>query len=276
MGKLTRAFSRAVLRLPDGECVVETIHGLKIIVDPGRGRGLEAALYCDGVYEEGTLDVMARVLRPGDVFIDVGANIGLMSLWAATCVGTQGQVYAFEPLPCLVQTLERNCQLNSIQNVVISQCAVAAVPGTYTIRENPQTNRGNASLIWHQDVGPGLTIPATSLDEFVKDRGLLKVRLVKIDVEGYELECLRGATRLIDSADPPILCVECTPMMGRDAAADLFQFLTGRASYQVFRLKRSKSDLSRLTEIRHPSELPEHDNLFCFSGGHTHLLDELC
>src|SRR5690606_6625977 len=82
---------------PTRELNLKTIYGFGLRIDPATDRGMERSIYLTGTYEQGTLFVMRQILRPGDVFVDVGANIGWMTLYAVQCVGKGGKVFAFEP-----------------------------------------------------------------------------------------------------------------------------------------------------------------------------------
>src|SRR5947208_17148786 len=92
--RLRRIIARVLIPRPRGPLTVRTVFGCSLVVDASLDRGVEREVYYHGTYEAGTLNVLEKVLRPGDIFLDVGANIGLMSLVASRLVGLHGRVYA--------------------------------------------------------------------------------------------------------------------------------------------------------------------------------------
>ena len=84
---------------PKNKMIIKTIYGFKLHIDPIYDNGVEKSIYYTGTYEAGTLFIFSKLLEKGDLFIDVGANIGLMSIYAAMKVGESGNVHAFEPDP---------------------------------------------------------------------------------------------------------------------------------------------------------------------------------
>jgi FkbM family methyltransferase len=162
----------------------------------------------DGVHEWEELQFCLRYLRPGDHFVDVGANVGVFS----TLVGTRIpalRITAVEPFPPVRADLVANLALNDLDATVV-EAAVSHAAGTATFEvldrdvlnrlAPPGTSAGTGGTT------TGITVPVTTLDELV---GGDPPALVKIDVEGSELDVMRGARRLL--ADPvraPVLLFE--------------------------------------------------------------------
>lgn len=86
-GKVSYALAKSLMPLPKGPTTILTNYNFAIKVDPAKDNGVERALFYFGTYEKGTLGVMAELLKPGNRFVDIGANIGLMSMFASYCVG---------------------------------------------------------------------------------------------------------------------------------------------------------------------------------------------
>jgi FkbM family methyltransferase len=126
--------------------------------------------------------IIRRILRPGDTVVDVGANIGTLALCASGCVGESGHVTAIEAHPKTFGFLVGNLHLNEAMNVEALNLAVGEADGEI--------------LLTHlNDQKGGTPIHMRPLDALVP--GIAPVRLLKIDVEGYELPVLRGAERLL-------------------------------------------------------------------------------
>ncbi|MEX5637539.1 FkbM family methyltransferase [Parafrankia sp. FMc2] len=144
--------------------------------------------------------VFAAVLRPGDCCYDVGANIGVYTLWAAGLVHDVGEVHAFEPVPRTMAVLRALVGQNRLQNVRPSPVAVGSAVGNVGL----QTTR-NASGLAHvvDDAVPDVTTAMTTLDTYSTENRV--PALIKIDVEGFELDVLRGAEELLRTSRPAIL-----------------------------------------------------------------------
>jgi FkbM family methyltransferase len=225
-------------------------------------------VYYSGTYEKGTLHVLGLLLQPGSVMIDAGANIGLMSLYAATKVGKQGKVFAFEPFPQIFDRLLANIQLNSLSQIQAFSIALGYKAGEGELFPNTQHNPGASSLIQTIHGGDGVKVPIRLLDEIVGDDQ--PVDVLKIDVEGFELEVLRGAQSLLKRKLAPALIVECSALRENYGYTtdELFNFITTINRYQIYTLKKGKGSVSALEEVKRSEDLPDHDNLFCLLPYH--------
>lgn len=141
--------------------------------------------------------------------MDVGANIGLMSIFASNCVGNQGQVLAYEAHPKTAELLKENIELNQLMNIQVCQYALGSEEGKTKIYDNWQINRGGASLIVKTNDSVAFDIEIHQLDNNILSNLIPKV--IKIDVEGFELEVLKGASETIKKYQP-ILIVEFSEM----------------------------------------------------------------
>lgn len=144
---------------------------------------------------EVTKAVLSNVrFRPGDVMLDVGANIGWYSLLIARTASVPVDVYAFEPEPRNFALLSRNIADNHARGVTALQLAVGSEPGTLQLHCYGSGNSGRHSLLPLQ-TGPAIPVEVTTLDRFWEQQGLGQrtARFIKLDIEGYELMALRGA-----------------------------------------------------------------------------------
>ena len=152
--------------------------------------------------------VCDRLLRPGDVMVDIGANLGLVTLLASARVGATGHVHAFEPQPRLLEWLHASLQLNGRRNVTVHGVALGEREGRQTL-EIPLHNRGAASLQRHAVGDQSIEVPVCTLSACLKTENARSVRLVKLDVEGYEGQVLQGAEPLLQSTPPDAVLFEC-------------------------------------------------------------------
>jgi FkbM family methyltransferase len=184
----------------------------------------------DGVHEWEELQFCLGYLRPGDHFVDVGANVGVFS----TLVGTRipgVRITAIEPFPPVRADLEANLALNDLDiSVVGSAVSDAAGEATFEVLDRDVLNRLAPD---GAGGGGGITVPVTTLDQLVGDD---PPALVKIDVEGAELSVMRGAETLLSSSGPVLLFEHA----GHSAhfgitPADLREFLRGHG-YTIYLL----------------------------------------
>ena len=157
----------------------------------------------------GMRSVFRKLLRPGDVMIDGGANIGFLSLIAWQSVGKQGKVYAFEPQPTALQRLQANIALNTADNIVAIAKALWHEPGNATLFEFTGDDHDLPSLGRRPDksVGQEFTVETVRLDDMVKE----PVRLIKLDIEGAEWAALKGAKRILFGGPTPHVIAELNP-----------------------------------------------------------------
>lgn len=159
-----------------------------------------------GGLEPGVRRVLQALLPPGGRAADVGANVGLLTLAMARAVGPGGRVWAFEPEARSRRQLEKTLHLNGLAQVALSEAAVSAEAGRLTFHESPVI--GHSSLYALPDVEEAaatlVEVPVVRLDDVVPEDERLD--LVKIDVEGAELDVLRGMERLL-RANPDLAVV---------------------------------------------------------------------
>lgn len=165
-------------------------------------------LLIDGVYELDATEFLLSRLRVGSVFIDIGANIGVLTVPAARKVGPTGVVLAIEPSPSIFPYLKHNVTLNGLGNVRLSQCA-AFDQDKYMIPfyEAPLESFGMGSLAAQFHDNP-VTVPAQTLDHILEEHQIVRVDVLKVDVEGFESAVFRGAERLLTGDSPPLILFE--------------------------------------------------------------------
>ncbi|MCU0433455.1 MAG: FkbM family methyltransferase [Bacteroidia bacterium] len=180
--------------------------GLRMVVETGNE--LSAAIYC-GSFEWAEREWLKRYLAkdPSTVFFDIGANIGLMSLLAAERVQFIGDVVAFEPVQSTYEKLRHNISLNPhLKNIETVRIALSDQNGEQEIYLTGSGRDAWNSLVPAEGM-QSETIVTARLDELMKDEALELPRpsLMKIDVEGWEIHVLRGATETLRQYRPVML-----------------------------------------------------------------------
>ncbi len=271
--KIAYFLPKILIPKPKSSVIIKTLYGFKLRIDPVYDDGVEESIYYTGTYEKGTLYVIKKILNKGDLFIDVGANIGLMSIYASSLVSDTGRVVAFEPNPATMGILKSNIELNSISNIETSDYAIGNTEQASKIYERKDLNRGCASLIKTENEAVIYDIHIIPLSQYfiTKER----IGLIKIDIEGYELAALEGAKEILTGDTPPKLIVECSEMRENTHGFntdDLYEFLIGLKQYRLFKSKSGKGKVSKLLEILKLSDMPQHDNIYCFTNNHLEAI----
>lgn len=150
-----------------------------------------------GLYEPTQTSWFKQCLRPGDVFVDVGASFGYYTTLGASLVGPTGKVFAFEPSPIANQVIEEVIEDSMLQNVILTKAAVGKNSGSISLFL-PTTRHLHSPSIFKSDPNfVPIQVPVIALDHFAALENVPKIKLVKIDVEGYEPDVLAGMERLI-------------------------------------------------------------------------------
>jgi FkbM family methyltransferase len=168
-----------------------------------------------GCLDENLERYLHRRLAPGEVCLDVGANIGSVAVHMGRRVGPRGKVYAFEPVPGLHERLRGNVRRNRVEDVV--ECVPLALSNTSGAAEifaaaTTAENQGMGSLV---SAPPGqaerrVTVRLQTLDEFVAEKGITRIDVVKVDIQGAEPRFLAGGAQTLKSLRPEIL-IEFSP-----------------------------------------------------------------
>lgn len=209
-------------------------HGYKMLLDLGDWS--QRAVYYHGRYYDLAAQRLIRhVLGPGDTFVDVGANIGMLTLAAARVVGEKGTILAFEPNPEANRHLEKHLQMNGLSQVRVFDDALSCKQGQGTLAM-PTESSGRSTL---RD-GEGhpvrsFEVQTALLDDFAEQIPSGKRTLIKIDTEGFEFNVLKGGRRLLKRDDVLVL-VEVTDAWLRElgqSAEMLFEFME-QLGYQPY------------------------------------------
>lgn len=213
---------------------------VSILSGPLRGKkwvvGASRHAYWLGIYEKDKAKHFAGQILPGQVVYDVGAHVGYYALLAATRVGPAGHVWAFEPVPENFAYLQQHIELNHISNTTCVQTAVADVSGTTHFRMGGTRSTGKLSTQGE------LAVSMLSLDDLVDRSQALPPHVIKMDVEGAEIQALEGARNLLMRAHPKIYVATHSEALHKAC----MEFLMGM-NYQVTVLEWDES--GRLGEL---------------------------
>jgi len=182
------------------------------------------------------LQILRKVVRPGDIVFDVGAHTGDFTIFFAHLVGPSGRVHAFEPVPPTFEKLCRKVKLARVHDrVVLNKCALSDSRGRSLIHV-PRNDSTEAALVIHH-FASWTSAPVASydckletLDNYAVVNKISKVDFVKIDVEGAETLVMKGMRNVLTDS-PPLLMLEVFPPWMRDfevSLGDLFSFLRNR------------------------------------------------
>lgn len=262
--KLQHAIGKRLLPERSGRLIVPTAYGFPMIIDvdtthtPSMQGSIERNLYFLGTYEAGTLDIIRLSLDAwgdGVTFIDIGAHTGMMSLYAAH--SGADRVVAFEPNPSVFEVLQANVALTGFSNIT----ALALALGETSRRVAMETDDQNsgATHVTEADTAALSNVPMRTLDELVQEQAISSVQLMLIDIEGYELQALRGAERTIATHKPDLI-VEYDP---RGYDERVLTFLRNHG-YELYVLEHSRHIVGALIPFRVSTVVTQQDNLFCF------------
>ena len=153
--------------------------------------------------------VIDRCVRPGDVTLDIAANCGLTALRMAARAGAAGRVHAFEPNPKLLEMLHRTLERNAEAPITLHPVALGDAPGELPLFA-PAGNAGAASLVHvsRPDFARVGAVPVVTLSDYAEAQGIDRCDFIKIDVEGFEHNVLKGGLEFITTHRPRAILLE--------------------------------------------------------------------
>jgi len=166
-----------------------------------------AGLIVRGTLEPPVQEALRRLIAPGAVFYDVGANVGFFTILGARLVGPQGRVVAFEPVPACARAVANNIALNDFAHAEIREAAVGAENGRDRLLVVGEASWSHlASTGRHADVRDEIDVAVVSIDALVTAGEIPPPDVVKIDTEGAELQAIAGMRATIERHRPAIVC----------------------------------------------------------------------
>lgn len=215
------------------------------LVTPGL---LEDHILRDRCWEPHLTELMSVLMSPQGVFVDVGANIGWHSLQLAARY-PDARCHAYEPHPEIFRQLARNARLSSLKNLTLNRYALGSTSreGVFHLQESTAYNRGLSSGTLNSDLRHNsweAAIRFDPLDLVLSERDRQVVSLIKIDVQGCELDVLAGARRTIVEAHPTII-LEFESRYHIDPEREIREILALLPNYEIFWLRLGSAELRR-------------------------------
>ena len=174
-----------------------------------------------GVWEARETQFLRTLLRPGDTFVDVGANIGYFSVLAAGCIGSSGYVIAFEPEPRNLELLHMNLARHGVQaNATVFPLAAYSRPCQMALATN-EANRGDHALAPHRSTG--LEVRCVRLDDVLPR----SVDVIKIDTQGFDHDVVAGLSQTIAANPALVVLTELSLTKLGDRGIDVDEVVAG-------------------------------------------------
>lgn len=250
-GEGNKSFSGGIVWLTDEDIAVYTT----------ADNFIEQTILTTGTYEDEINKPIRLSLKPGNVAIDIGGNIGLQSLRMSQCVGPQGVVIAFEPLAYLRNKFNRNMALNKVSNVKLMPYALSDQESSAEFKINPNTWNQGAFSIAGKDEGTEVQkVDIKVGDDLSEIQALDRLDLVKIDVEGFEFQVMKGLQSTLEKFRPRIIFeydMKYWPANGQ-SITECFDFLR-KLDYEVYQVNPACS------QSRNSAAEIEDGNVFCIN-----------
>lgn len=223
-------------------------------------------------YEPDVTKIFLNEIHEGDIVIDIGANIGYFTLLAARLVGEKGKVFAFEPEPNNYDLLLKNIEINNYKNVIPIQKAVSNENKTTKLflRQDSSMN----SLLEGFNANPSIgdiSIDTVTIDNFFKDNPLKsKIKLIKMDIEGAEMQAILGMLDLIKENKELVIITEFNPSFIRKSGFEPQDFLSKINEFGFLCKIISESNDLELNKLE-IDNIESHVNLVCYNQSNYDL-----
>jgi len=250
------------------EVLVETAFG-HLMTLIASDRSITPHMIRHGYYDLGITSLLRRLLKPGMVYVDVGANVGVYAVLAAGCVGSTGSVVAIEANPRTALLLEDNLALNGFDARSRTLMVAASDRDGQMIMYEFARHAGSHTLVAavadygvekYAEAVNQITVPARRLTELFAENNVHAADILKIDIEGFELQALRGAEDFLRMAKPTLI-VEWSPnMMTVASSQELYEMLSVGFGYIIQRITNDgQSVATSYAELMNAS----HSDILC-------------
>jgi len=228
-------------------------------------------LFLHGSHEEFETETVKKIIKKGDIVLDVGANIGYYTLIFAKLVGKDGIVFAFEPEPTNFDLLKKNVTINGYKNVILIRKALSDRTGKTKLFLS-EVHLGDHRIIDPKETRNSIEIDTITGEDYFRDLNK-KINFIKMDIQGAEILALRGMSSLLQKMNEIKIMIEFAPIWLK-YGNDPLELLSLLNEYDF---KVSDIDVSRKKIIpidsqelikKYPPERKKHTNLLCSKNGH--------
>jgi FkbM family methyltransferase len=246
---------RRLVKIPDRPVIAPMNNGVRFehkwlpFLDEGDFRAMLTQSY-DIIL----CDYLKRNVKPGDIVLGVGANVGYISAVSASCAGSTGEVHGFEPLLECYARLVRLRELNPQIRFKFNNVALGEKEGSLPIAYNPEGDSRNASLVPGTRSAQTLEVPVRRLDKYIEENiaSPERIRLIKIDVEGFEYSVLRGLEKFLrETPFRPVIVCEVKPweLSKLGATPEEFDRYMSGFGYKTYVITRENTPI-RVSELK--------------------------
>lgn len=230
-------------------------------------------LFYRGTFETGTTDAFHKLLRADDVVFDIGANLGWYTILSSQ-VASKGECHAFEPVPFIYNKLQRNCQINHLQNKIHFQNLALGDKDNnevvlYTFK-GLYHGHSSLSTLDRADYVES-RVPMVSIDTYISRNQITRLDLIKMDTEGAELKVLQGADQLLSRDIPPIWIIELnteTSASFGHTPTDVLDYIASKNDYQFYRIVRGWGATKLMNST---SDYQNGDNAICIPTAREYI-----
>jgi FkbM family methyltransferase len=217
----------------DADYVIETAHGAKLRMDMSNLEVYAPIYNANGIWEPYVAGTCIRMLRPGEVFFDIGANAGMVTLETRAVLGDSISIFSFEPQPTLAESLRRSLAINGYANVKVTECLLGDEEGSAELYLT--SHAIHASMIPREGHFQKISLPIHRIDSLVESGQCATPDLVKVDTEGAEQKIFRGMAGTIRRAAPSLI-FEADENMARFGYSgdDLIDYLRTMHDYRAY------------------------------------------
>jgi len=236
-------YTTAPLVFGPGARLVKTTAGIRIFIDV---RDYHSCMMIYGRYQPELVSLLERLVEPGDTVLDVGAQLGYITSFLAARVGSGGHIYAFEPDPKALEQLRKTVAGNRQDQVTIFPLAASDREGELSFFASPTVGWSTAVDGTSRENLEQIRVPASRIDDLDEASRIKRpVRLIKLDVEGWECEALDGMQKLL-ARDRPYVVTELAQVLLQPCGhttADLLDRIV-RHGYRVYRISETRGVLA--------------------------------
>jgi len=218
-------------------------------------------------YEEFETEIVKKLIKKGDIVLDVGANIGYFTLIFAKLVGKNGRVFAFEPDPTNFNLLKKNVEANGYQNVILNDKALSNKTGKTKLFLS-DTNFGDHMIVDTKEDRNSVEVEMTTGDDYFRDLNE-QINFIKMDIQGAEIDALNGMSSLLKKMNDVKILIEFEPRRLKNFVNDTSKLLEILEEFD-FKLFEIDDNIKKIIPVdsqkiikKYPADKEVYTNLLC-------------